>query len=118
MADHRKKYMRYLHEARREARALEARHASLVQLMTEYFRGDLNGSDTLKELGWEPFRGLVIKEDLSRKVATDKKVVKLAEAVGEAKEKISVLAGIIESIKSYSFDIRGAMEWEKFLAGA
>jgi len=110
--------MRYLHAERAELRKLEARHAQLVQYKTEYFRGDLNGTDVLKELGWEPFKGMVMKEDLARRVATDRTVVKLAEQIGEQKEKISVIAGILDHIKSLSFDIRGAIEWQKFLAGA
>lgn len=113
----RQKYIRFLHAERAELRRLETRYLSLVQLKTEYLRGDLNGSDQLKELGWEPMRGITLKEDMARKIATDKAVVKLSEMIGEQKEKISVITGLIDTLKSYSFDIRGAIEWQKYLAG-
>lgn len=111
------KYRRMLAAENKELRMLEARREQLVHLKTEYFGGYLNGTDQLKELGWEPYTRTVIKSDLPRFVAADSMVIKLTERVGEQKEKVSVLDTILKELSWRSNVIRGMIEWRKITEG-
>ncbi len=111
------KYRRMLAVENKELRKIEARLKSLVQLKHEYFGGFLNGTEELKELGWEPCKRTILKGDVPRHVEVDKDVVKLTEVYGDQKEKTAVLNDILKELAWRSNVIRGMIEWRKITEG-
>lgn len=112
------KYTRLLAMENRELRKLESLYKQLYNLKSDWYLGTLNGTDELTKLGWEPQRRIVLKADVPRVVEADKDIVKMSEKLGEQREKREVLMSIIKEIFSRSFNIRAAIEWRKFEAGA
>lgn len=112
------KYLRLLAVENASLRKLESRYKKLIQLKTEYFGGYLNGTDELKKLEWPPYTRTILKPDMQRIVEADSQVIQLTEAIGEAKEKTSILSSIIKEVSAMSFNVRAAIEWTKFTAGA
>jgi hypothetical protein len=112
------KYTRQSAIENRELRRLEARRNQLVSLKTDYYLGNLNGTDQLEQLGWEPMRRVLLKADVGRAVEVDKDVVKLTEILGEQREKSEILKSIVKEIMTRSFNIRASIEMMKYNAGA
>ncbi len=114
---HINKYRRYLAIENKELRRLETRLKQLSHLKTEYFGGFLNGTDQLKELGWEPFKRTILRGDIPRYVEVDKEVIKLTEMLGDQKEKTNLLNDVLKELAWRSNVIRGMIEWRKITEG-
>jgi hypothetical protein len=112
------KYLRLLAIEGRELRELEGRLKQLVHLKTEWYKGNLNGTEELKKLGWEPHLKNVLNPDMQRHIDADREVIRLTRSVGEQREKKEVLSSILKEVFSRSFNIRAAIDWRKFEAGA
>ena len=112
------KYSRILAIENRELRSLESKYKQLYNLKFDWYMGTLNGTDMLDKLGWEPQRNVILKADIPRVIDGDKDMIKMSTLVGEQREKKDVLMSIIKEIFSRSFNIRAAIEWSKFIAGA
>ena len=111
------KYRRYLAIENKELRKLETRHKQLVHLKTEYLMGILNGTEELKELGWEPCKRIILKADVPRHLDADKELIKLTEMLADQREKTDVLHDILKELAWRSNTIKGMIEWKKITEG-
>ena len=74
--------------------------------------------EDLKEQGWHPFQLNVLKSDVPMYIDSDKDIIKLNLKVALQNEKVDVLEAIIKAIKDRGYQIKNAIEYEKFKVGA
>ena len=71
------------------------------------------------ERGWKlPPRGRVLKTEAANYVEADEDVIKQTLRLAYQKEKVEVLESIIRSIMHRGFQIKSAIDYEKFKVGA
>jgi len=74
--------------------------------------------EELKEHGWQPFQLNVLKSDVPMHIEADQDIINLNLKIAMQQEKVDVLESIIKSIKDRGFQIKNAIEFEKFKVGA
>ena len=68
--------------------------------------------------GWKlPARGRILKNEVSSYIESDSDIIKLSLKIGIQHEKVGLLESIIKTIGGNSFNIRNAIEYEKFKLG-
>lgn len=68
--------------------------------------------------GWKlPPQGKVLRADVSNYVDADQDVINLTLRIGMQHEKIDLLESIIRTLRDRNFNIRAAIDWEKFKVG-
>lgn len=69
--------------------------------------------------GWQlPPQGKVLRSDVNNYIDADKDVVNLTLKIGIQQEKIELLESIIKSLTNRGFNLKSAIEWERFKVGA
>lgn len=71
-----------------------------------------------KELNWElPPVGKILKSDVNSYIEADSDIIKLTLKIGMQHEKVQFIDSIIKSLNGRSFNIKNAIEWNKFTQG-
>ena len=69
--------------------------------------------------GWDlPAKGLILKTDIPMYMEADKHIIELSLKIGLQQEKIDLLESIIKSLSNRGYNIRAAIDWQKFTMGA
>ena len=110
------KYYNIYSQERLSLRKLESDQKLLNKLKYEYFSGTLDYEE-LKEYGWEPNSLKILRADIPQYIDSDKDVIDLNLKVAYQKEKVDLLDNIIRSLNSRGYNIRAAIDWEKFKMG-
>lgn len=110
------KYFRFYSEERLILKKMESEHKILHKNKCEWLNGTMD-QDTLKELNWQPNYLKIMKSELPMYVDADQDIIKSNLRLSVQQEKVFVLESIIKSIQSRSFNIRAAIDWEKFKTG-
>ena len=102
-----------------ERLVLRKQEADLKQLKLEKQEFyTLGPTEETHERGWQlPPRGKVLKSEVSHDIDADKDIVNLSLKIGIQQEKIELLESIIKSLTGRGFNIKAAIEWEKFKVG-
>ena len=111
------KYLRIFSDENMLLKKLEQERKEFIKLKYDYYRGIMPPED-LKELGWKPFQLNVLKSDVPMHIEADQDIIKLNLKIAVQQEKVDVLESIIKSIKDRGFQIKNAIEWERFKVGA
>ena len=110
------KYFRMFSEERLVLKKMETEHKVLYKNKCEWLNGTMD-QETLKELGWKPNFLKIMKSELQMYVDADQDIIKSNLRMSIQQEKVSVLESIIKSLQGRSFNIRAAIDWEKFKTG-
>lgn len=89
----------------------------LKKLKHEYYNGTLSYED-LKEYGWEPHQLKLLKQDIPTYIDSDDDVIQHNLKISYMKEKLDLLEAIIRSLNNRGFQIKSAIDWERFKVGA
>jgi hypothetical protein len=110
------KYFRILSQERITRRSLEA---ELKVLKLEKFEFYTQGpSKESVERGWEmPPIGKVVKSEVNNYMEADRDIITISLKIGIQSEKIDLLESIIKTILSRGYNIKAAIDWEKFKMG-
>lgn len=82
----------------------------------EYWNGKLD-EKTIRDKGWDPQPLTILKTDIPIYLETDQFVSLLNMRVQLQEEKIKILDQIIKHITNRGFNIKNAIEYEKFKSG-
>lgn len=75
-------------------------------------------SDETKNKGWKlPPIGRVLKSDTNNYIDADKDIQELTLKMGIQIEKVDLLESIIKNIMARNFQIKSALDWQKFTNG-
>lgn len=111
------KYLNMLSSVRLQYRKAEADYLRLRKLKMRYYRGELS-KEELQELGWEQFlNNRPLKNEMEDIVTTDDDIIQIMDKVEYIKTIMYQLEQILKSINSRTWDIKSAIEWEKFTNG-
>ena len=112
------KYLGEFSNHRMKLRALRLKKKSLQQTLTEYYRGDLNNPDDLKEISREPWQRNLLKQEVADYVENDSEMIKITLKINYAEEVVDILEQILKSLNNRSFTIKNSVEFIKFTNGA
>jgi hypothetical protein len=71
------------------------------------------------ERGWQlPPVGKILRSDVNNYIDSDKDIVNLSLKIGMQLEKIDLLESIIKTIINRGYNLKVALDWEKFKMGA
>ncbi len=111
------KYLEIYSAQRLKLRSLKLKQKELVVKLTDYYRGDLNNPEDLKEIGRDPWPKKILKQEVSSYVEADDEMIKLNVKTAYQQEMVDVLNEIIASINKRSFHINNAINFLKFTHG-
>lgn len=110
------KYFRILTAERITKRQLEADMKVLRMEKYEFYTQGPS-KETL-DRGWiMPAIGKIIKSDVQNYLDADRDIIDLSLKIGIQNEKIDLLESIIKTILNRGYNIKAAIEWEKFKMG-
>ncbi len=69
--------------------------------------------------GWKlPAKGLILKSDIPMYMDADEEIIKLSLKIGVQQEKIELVESIIRTLMNRGYNVKAAIEWQKFIMGA
>ena len=107
------KYLRILYQEKLKLKSYLIKKKTLSRVLGEYYRGDLNSPEDLREIQREPWSRTVLKQDLSSYVDSDKDMIKLLTKISYQEEVVSLLEDIIKNINNRGFQIKNSIDWRK-----
>jgi hypothetical protein len=79
----------------------------------------LGPTEETRDAGWNlPAVGKPLKSDIPTYLDADKNIIELSLKIGMQSEKIELLASILKTIAQRSFNIKAAIDFERFKVGA
>ena len=111
------KYLRIFSEENMLLKKLEQERNQFIKLKYDYYRG-IMPHEELKKYNWEPFQLNVLKSDVPMHIEADQDIINMNLKIAVQQEKVDVLESIIKSIKDRGFQIKNAIEFERFKVGA
>jgi hypothetical protein len=109
-------YYKHFSEERLLLRKLEIDYKKLLKFKFEYYNG-LTPPEVLKKMNLEPFSLKVLKSDLNYYLESDDHIAELQLKIDYQKEKVTFLDSIIKQLNGRSWEIKNAIEWNKFING-
>jgi hypothetical protein len=111
------KYYRMLTQERITKRQLEA-ELKVLRLEKHEFYTQGPSKETM-DRGWVmPPIGKVIKSEVANYIDADRDIIDISLKIGIQSEKIDLLESIIKTLLNRGYNIRAAIDWEKFKMGA
>lgn len=112
---HHKYYQIYVSE-RLALRSLES---ELKQLKLDKYEFFTQGPNEETPSHWKlPPRGMILKADVPMYMDADAEIIKLSLKIGLQQEKMELLESIIKSLGNRGYNIKAAIDWQKFTMGA
>jgi len=111
------KYIHLLSKTKLQLRKAETDFLRLRKLKKSYYSGELSQAE-LDELGWEQYlHNRPLKNEMNDVINSDDDIIKILDKAEYLKTILYHLEQIIRSINSRTWDIKSAIEWEKFQNG-
>ena len=105
--DHKSRYELLLYRAKGD-------YKRLYREKWEYYGGKADA----KIYASKPFDLKVLKTDLSVYITSDEEVIDAENKIGYLETIVDYIKGVIKSVDNRGWDIKNAIEWKKFEAGA
>lgn len=111
------KYYQILINERFVLRSHEAEMKKLKLSKYEFFTQGPDEDSNRK--GWKlPAKGLILKADIPMYMDADEDIIKLSLRIGLQQEKIDLLESIIKTIMNRGYNLKVALEWQRFINGS
>lgn len=110
------KYFKVFTGERLLLRKMEADFKSLYRDKYEWYNGSI-AEETLKQYEWEPNPLKILRTDIPMHLEADKDLQNASLKVEMQKEKVDFLESILKTLPTRGYQIKGAIEWEKFKMG-
>ena len=112
-----------------EIKAKYLEHKSKFELLLFKAKGDYKrlyrekweyygGKADAKVYASKPFDLKVLKTDLSVYITADEEIIDAENKIGYLETVVDYIKGVIKSVDNRGWDIKNAIEWKKFEAGA
>ena len=111
------KYLKILSYHNLVVKKLHGDYQKLKKLKWEYYNGDLNNLEDLKEFNLEPFTKKVIRQDISMWIDADKQLNDILLKKAMNQEIVDATTLILKELHSRTFQIKSIIEWERFTGG-
>ena len=107
------KYLKILYQQKLKLRKLNIQKKTLVKVLGEYYKGDLNNPEDLRDIQREPWSRTILKTDINSYVDSDEEMIKLLTKLAYQEEVVLLLEDIMKNINNRTFHIKNAIEWRK-----
>ena len=94
-------------------KSLMLKKKTLSKRLSEYYKGDLNNPEDLKEINREPWPKTVLRQDLNTYIESDTDMIALLTKIAYQEEVVLLLEDILKMINNRGFQIKNAIEWRK-----
>lgn len=112
------KYLRLLVQHKMRIAALNAEYNNLRQVKFRYYRGELSREE-LTDRNWTQWQGVKpLKNEMDEFLTGDSDLNKINIKIEYIKVMVEALESILGQIKARDWQIRNAVEYKKFIAGA
>ena len=112
------KYLTVLSNVKLQLRKAESDYNNMRRLKYRYYRGELTQSE-LEKLNLPQYMGnKPLKNEMEEFLSCDEDLNMLTDKIEYYKTVVYTLEQIIRSINSRTWDIKSAIEWNKFTNGA
>lgn len=112
------KYLRLLVQHKMRIAALNAEYNNLRQVKFRYYRGELSREE-LTDRNWTQWQGVKpLKNEMDEFLTGDADLNKINIKIEYIKVMVEALESILGQIKARDWQIRNAVEYKKFIAGA
>lgn len=112
------KYLVILSNVKLQIRKAESDYNNLRRLKYRYYRGEMTEQELIDN-EWIQYQGnKPLKNEMDEFLQYDEELNKLVDKVEYYKTVIYTLEQILRSINSRTWDIKSAIEWNKFTNGA
>lgn len=111
------KYFKIFTQERLVQRKMEADLKQLYRDKYEWYNGNIS-EETLKANEWEPNPLKILRTDIPMYIEADPQMQTLSLKIEMQKEKVDFVEAIIKSLTTRGFNIKSAIEWERFKMGA
>jgi len=111
------KYYEMFSKERLILRRMEGDFKILARNKHDWYSGTLD-EDTLRELEWEPYLQKIMRSDVSTFVDSDSDIIQYNLKLALQREKVELLESIIKSLTNRGFQIKAAIDFERFKAGS
>ena len=112
------KYITYLSNIKLLLRKAESDYNNTRRIKYRYYRGEMSREE-LEEKGWSQYQGnKPLKNEMDEFLQCDEDLNLLLDKIEYYKTGLYTLEQIIRSINSRTWDIKSAIEWQKFTNGA
>jgi hypothetical protein len=85
----------------------------LTKTLYEYYRGNLNNPDDLKEIGREPLLNKPLNSETTIYVDADDEMININLRIAAQEEIVEVLTEILKSINNRNWVIKAAVDYRK-----
>ena len=111
------KYLNYLSSTRLNLRKAESDYLNCRRMKYKYYRGEMTKQE-LEDEGWEQWQGnKPLKNEMDEFLTVDSDLILLQDKVEYFKTVLYQLEQIIRSLNIRTWDIKNAIEWNKFTNG-
>jgi hypothetical protein len=111
------KYLNFLSSTRLNLRKAESDYLNCRRKKYRYYRGEMTQAELTDE-GWDQWQGnKPLKNEMDEFLTVDRNLVELQDKVEYFKTVLYQLEQIIRSLNSRTWDIKNAIEWNKFTNG-
>jgi hypothetical protein len=110
------KYYKIYSTSRLQLRKAESEYKVLKLDKYEFYT--MGPTEESESKGWRlPARGMILKTEVGSYIEADPDLIKASLKIGLLSEKIQFLEDIIKSLVNRGFQIKSAIDWEKFKVG-
>ena len=111
------KYLNFLSSTRLNLRKAESDYYNMRRKKYKYYRGEMTRQE-LDDENWEQWQGnKPLKNEMDEFLQVDRDLILLQDKVEYFKTVMYQLEQIIRSLNSRTWDIKNAIEWNKFTNG-
>lgn len=115
-----KLHHRYYQILVNEKFVLRSHEAEMKKLKLDKYEFYTQGpNEETEKKGWKiPAKGLILKADIPMYMDADDEIIRLSLRIGIQQEKIDLLESVIKTIMNRGYNLKVALEWQKFINGS
>lgn len=110
------KYLKIFMTERMRLLKLKSEFKKTRRTLLEYYLGELD-QEELAELGRDQFYKKLLKNEVDLYIDSDDIITDITIRVAAQQEKVDYVESIIKSINTRGFQIKNAIEWNRFITG-
>ena len=111
------KYISMYTNAKLSRLRIYEKRKEIKRKLTEYYSGDLNNPEDIKEIGREPFNKKLLNTQVQTYVDSDGEMMNNNLKTGYQDELIKVLEDIVKTIHTRNFIIKYSLDYQHFMNG-
>lgn len=96
---------------------LKAENKRLKKTLIEYYLGELDREE-LEELGRDQFYKKLLKNEIDTYIESDDLFIESTLKISLQGEKVDYVEAIVKSLNNRNFQIKSAIDWNRFLQGS